>query len=315
MKIISPFALGATMYMPVIQDDAIKIILGEKMPNLKSMVLCLEDALLEQDIERGLVRLEEITTELLRHHKRTEEAPLLFVRPRDLDMARQIVKMRGLKEIDGFVAPKVRPGQIAEWMNVLNGTNLYLMPTLETAEAFDAEAMRALCEEMLSNNPSRILAVRFGGNDLMSCLGVRRKRGITLYEGPLNYVISLLMSVFGSKGFALTSPVFDDIIDTKGLERELEKDVHFGFVGKTAIHPSQIDIIQKAFAVPHQDFEAAEQILEKDAKAVFKFAGSMLEPATHSKWAERIKMRKDHYGILEDVQGLHDLQITGIKRL
>jgi citrate lyase beta subunit len=292
------------MYMPVIQEDAMKIILGEKLPTLKSMVLCLEDALLEEHVELGLSRLAQLTLELLRTHKRGTNAPLLFVRPRDLEMARTIVKMRGVKEIDGFVAPKVKPGQIAEWMHLLNGTNLYLMPTLETAEAFDAEAMKSLCDEMLANSPSRILAVRFGGNDLMSCLGVRRQRGISLYEGPLNYVISLLMSVFGSKGFALTSPVFDDITDISGLQRELERDVHFGFVGKTAIHPNQIDVIQRAFAVPQVDYEAATKILEKDAKAVFKFAGSMLEPATHSKWAERIKMRKDHYGLLEEVCGI-----------
>lgn len=311
MKIISPFALGATMYMPVLHDDALKLIRGEKQPNLKSMVLCLEDALLECDVDRGLNRLDEILGELSRN-RRDENAPLLFVRPRDLAMGQQISRMRGIKEIDGFVAPKVRPGQIAEWISYLNQTNLRLMPTLETAEAFDAEAMRSLCKEMMDNSPDRILAVRFGGNDLMSCLAVRRQRGILLYDGPLNYVISMLMSVFGSKDFPLSAPVFDDMSDLAGLQRELELDVHFGFVGKTAIHPTQIDHIHRAFSVPQMDVDAANQILNKDAKAVFKFAGSMLEPATHTKWAERIKMREAHYGIREEVLGITNFDDLGV---
>jgi citrate lyase beta subunit len=307
MKVISPFALGATMYMPVIHDEALACITGEKYPNLRSMVLCLEDALLEKDIDQGMQRLQELLHTLLHDVKRGEEAPLLFVRPRDLDMARTIVKMRGLGQIDGFVAPKVKPGDVYQWITLLNGTNLRLMPTLETAEAFDLNAMKALCDEMLECAPERILAVRFGGNDLMSCLGVRRQRGLTLYDGPLHYVLSMLLSVFGTRGFALTSPVYDDIDDVHGLIRELDRDVHFGFVGKTAIHPSQIDIIHRAFSVPQAHVTASENILDKDAKAVFKFAGSMLEPATHTKWAERVKMRKDHYGITEEVFAIKEV--------
>ncbi len=140
----------------------------------------------------------------------------------------------------------------------------------------------------------------------MSCLGVRRQKGICLYDGPLAYAISMLVSLFGSKGFALTSPVFDNISDVDGLRDELTKDVHFGFVGKTAIHPSQIDIIQTAFSVEKGDLEAAEEVLKKDAKAVFKFSGSMLEPATHTKWAERIRMRVDHYGVKQDASAVAD---------
>lgn len=300
------------MYMPVIEESAIECIKGVKYPNLRSMVLCLEDALHEKDVDLGMERLRELLVKLLSEIKRSANAPLVFVRPRDFAMARDIVNMRGINEIDGLVAPKIRPGQIKKWIGLLNHTNLKLMPTIETAEAFDAHEMKQLCQEMLENEPDRILAVRFGGNDLMSCLGVRRQEGISLYEGPLSYVLSMLVSIFGSKGFALTSPVFDNIDDLEGLKRELEKDVHFGFVGKTAIHPCQIDIIQAAFSVSLNDMKAAEEILKKDAKAVFKFSGSMLEPATHTKWAERIRMRLDHYGVNETKTAEADQKILRI---
>jgi citrate lyase beta subunit len=42
----------------------------------------------------------------------------------------------------------------------------------------------------------------------------------------------------------------------------------------------------------------AEQILQHDAKSVFKSNGSMLEPATHRNWAQRIVLRAQHYGVI-----------------
>src|SRR5690606_38584178 len=141
-------------------------------------------------------------------------------------------------------------------------TDLYLMPTLETPDVFDVGAMTALRDEFLSNSPDRVLALRVGGNDLMSALGLRRAGNSTLYEGPLFYAVSMLMSVMKSKGFDLTSPVFELIGEDSMpfLREEVTRDVAFGFVGKTVIHPSQIDVVQSAFRVTPQDLEAARRI-------------------------------------------------------
>ncbi len=213
-------------------------------------------------------------------------------------MAKRIAQMSGIHNIDGFVAPKVRPGDHEHWVSAVRDTDLYIMPTLETLEAFDVGAMTALRDEFLANAPDRILALRVGGNDLMSCLGLRRVGNTTLYEGPLFYAISMLMSVMKSKGFDLTAPVFEIIDDKQTLLQEVTKDVNFGFVGKTIIHPDQIDIVQNAFRVPESDIEAARKILDVDAPAVFKFGGSMCEPATHRTWAQRILSRASIYGVV-----------------
>lgn len=72
-----------------------------------------------------------------------------------------------------------------------------------------------------------------------------------------------------------------------------------GLVCKTAIHPSQIHIIEKHYEVNNQDIEMAEAILDKDAPAVFRMHGTMCEPATHRKWAEQILIRLNVYGNLK----------------
>lgn len=303
LKNKSPYELGATLYMPVVQKDAMEYIAGRKLPKLRSMVLCLEDALLETRVSEGLETLEKALIRIghVKAEAEDKQFPLVFVRPRNLEMAKRIAQMTGIHNIDGFVAPKVRPGDHEHWVNAVRDTDLYIMPTLETMETFDVGAMTALRDEFLGNAPDRVLALRVGGNDLMSCLGLRRVGNTTLYEGPLFYAISMLMSVMKSKGFDLTAPVFEIIDDKKTLLQEVTRDVNFGFVGKTIIHPNQIDVVQNAFRVQEVDLEAAKKILDVDAEAVFKFGGSMCEPATHRSWAQRILSRASIYGTVPSV--------------
>lgn len=313
LKSTSPYELGATLYMPVLKPDAMEYIAGTKLPKLRSMVLCLEDALLETDVLVGLDTLEKTLIKIgeVKRESGEKRFPLVFVRPRNLEMARRIAEMAGIGNIDGFVAPKVRPGSHEKWIDAVRETDLYLMPTLETSEVFDVSAMTALRDEFLANAPDRILALRVGGNDLMSVLGLRRPGSATLYEGPLFYTISMLMSVMKSKGFDLTSPVFEIIEDRKSLLDEVTRDVNFGFVGKTIIHPTQIDIVQNAFRVSETDLEAAKRILAVDAPAVFKFGGSMCEPATHRTWAQRILSRAEVYGVVEIPSEVAETKASG----
>nr|WP_081274415.1 HpcH/HpaI aldolase/citrate lyase family protein [Rhizobium leguminosarum] len=58
LKNTSPYELGATLYMPILKPDALDYIAGTKIPKLRSMVLCLEDALLENDVLEGMDILE-----------------------------------------------------------------------------------------------------------------------------------------------------------------------------------------------------------------------------------------------------------------
>ncbi|UIK01500.1 HpcH/HpaI aldolase/citrate lyase family protein (plasmid) [Rhizobium leguminosarum] len=44
--------------MPILKPDALDYIAGTKIPKLRSMVLCLEDALLENDVLEGMNILE-----------------------------------------------------------------------------------------------------------------------------------------------------------------------------------------------------------------------------------------------------------------
>lgn len=291
----SPHALGATLYMPATHGSILNIVRGDKYPGLKSVVLCLEDAVLLSHVEDGLSNLRRIML-ALQADPNPEGHPLIFVRPRSVDMAHEIASWTGAEVLDGFVAAKARPGEMARWFETIKDGGLMLMPTLETEEFFDPFAIRDFKDEMIALGSDRVLAMRIGGNDLLACLGLRRMRGMTLYDGPLGAVVGNLVCQLGSAGFALTSPVCEIFDDPTLLQAELARDVAHGLIGKTAIHPCQIHAINAAFSLDSRDYEAAARILDPAAAAVFRLYGEMCEPMTHKAWAYNISEKAIHYG-------------------
>lgn len=281
---IFPNMLGATLYMPANRSDLSEVILDNKIPGLRSLVICLEDALNESDIPeayRNITRLAEKLTS-----RNGQQMPLVFIRPRSIQMAEYLIKHIDLTGFTGLVLPKFVMSDLDAWWSIIKETNLQLMPTLETREVFDATEMLRLADALeIHEVKSRIVALRIGGNDLMSLLSLRRSRTLTVYDSPMGYVIKMLVAVFGSRGFSLTAPVCELISDQSLLQKELELDVAHGLVGKTAIHPVQIPVIEEAFAIKGTDVSEAIKILTS-TQAVFSSQGAMCEPATHRKWAQ-----------------------------
>lgn len=297
MKQITPYALGATLYMPALRDDILDIVFRRKLPQLRSLVVCLEDAVAEADVATALEKLHCLLTNIAQRGGRLAKGPLLFVRPRDAAMAATLNDWPLIKHIDGFVLPKISLSNLSAWSAAVTNPNLLLMPTLETADVFNPSAMVELGSALKSTLEKRIIALRIGGNDLLGCLGLRRNSQTTLYDTPMGYAIPMLVSIMGTQGFALTAPVFEQLASSQLLEAELELDIAHGLVGKTAIHPSQINTIQHSLRVSLDDLNSANLLLSDSAPAVFQYKGVMCEPATHLKWAMNIVERAKWYGV------------------
>ncbi|MEE5113268.1 HpcH/HpaI aldolase/citrate lyase family protein [Pseudomonas alliivorans] len=309
MALFSPYALGATLYMPATRDDILDVVFAEKLPELRSLVVCLEDAVALIDIETALVNLRQVLTRIQDRGGRPASGPLLFVRPRDAAMARILNDWPLMVHVDGFVVPKLSLKTLSSWEQAVTNPVLALMPTLETPEVFNPTAMVELGQALKANLDERIIALRIGGNDLMGCLGLRRNPAMTLYGTPMGYVIPMLAGVMGSQGFALTAPVFEQLATPDILQQELTLDIANGLVGKTAIHPSQVNIIQNALRVSLEDMNSARMILNSVAPAVFKYNDAMCEPATHYKWATHIMERAKWHGVLPAPASIMDASI------
>ncbi|WP_439857888.1 HpcH/HpaI aldolase/citrate lyase family protein [Pseudomonas syringae] len=309
MALFSPYALGATLYMPATRDDIVDVVFGEKIPELRSLVVCLEDAVALTDVDTALLNLRQVLTRIRDRGGRPANGPLLFVRPRDAAMARILNDWPLMAHVDGFVVPKLSLKSLTNWEQAVTNPSLALMPTLETPEVFNPTAMVELGEALKASLYERIIALRIGGNDLMGCLGLRRNPAMTLYSTPMGYVIPMLAGVMGAQGFSLTAPVFEQLATPDILQHELALDITNGLVGKTAIHPSQVNIIQNALRVSLEDMNSARMILNSVAPAVFKYNDAMCEPATHYKWATHIMERAKWHGVLSAPASIMDASI------
>jgi len=210
----------------------------------------------------------------------------------------RLLALPAIGNIDGFVLPKLTLANFNAYFDQLGGCPFKIMPTLETQEVFDygalCELRAALQQEAVRPN---ITLLRIGGNDLMSLLGIRRPRHMTLYETPLGPIIAQLLVVFRPFGFALSAPVFEYLNDIETLQKEICQDIAFGLTGKTAIHPAQIAIIETAYGVASEDAQMAARLCAENAPAVFKMHDAMCEVATHQRWALDILHRQHCYGV------------------
>lgn len=298
---VSPWSIGASLYMPATRLDLVNVIVNQKYEGLKSLILCLEDSVKEDDLEFAMQNLQEalnkIAQVLVKHPHKVKKLPLIFIRPRNLEVAKWVIENIELAHVTGFVIPKFDSQVIESWWGIIQSTDLKIMPTLESQDVYDVMAMITLAKTLVAHPCcDRIIVIRIGGNDLMNGLRLRRDRNLTLYDGPLGYVIKMLVAVFASRGFYLTAPVCEHFENTDLLLRELELDLMHGLVGKTIIHPKQIGILNEIYQVTEEEYEEAEQIITA-TDAVFKQNGSMCEPVTQSGWAREIMARSKYFGI------------------
>jgi citrate lyase beta subunit len=269
--------------VPANHKDLAEIANGDLIPQARSLIFCTEDAIADRELSYSLFNLSVVLANM-----RVDVAADRFVRVRNTEVLERVLAMPGADKLTGFVLPKITRHNFDNYYRLLRHTEHVLMPTLETAEAFDDQEMQGLRTVLEAPGVRhRILALRIGGNDLLALLGLRRPRGMTLYRTPLGPVISRLVTTFRPYGFMLTAPVFEYLDLPELLDQEVIEDLAHGMIGKTAIHPTQIAPIEQHFKVSPQDLAVARAILDQSAPAVFRMNDAMCEVATHRAWAER----------------------------
>ena len=297
LKPFSPWMLGAPLYMPGNRRDIMEIANGEKYSMLRSMIFCTEDAVSRADVDSCVRHIG-----LCLQGFRDSSHRYRFIRARNPEILARLLDLPDIEKVDGFVLPKFNQSVFHAYFDQLQGTPFKVMPTLETKDVFDLNAMTELRQGLLQDDiAQRILMLRIGGNDLLNLLGIRRARSLTLYETPIGHVIAQLVTIFRPYGFSLSAPVFEYLDDVTTLQKEIKLDLAYGLIGKTAIHPTQIPAIEATYAVDVEDYEMAISLIDQNAPAVFRMHNAMCEVATHQQWAESIINREMCYGVKDDL--------------
>jgi citrate lyase beta subunit len=287
-------SMGASLYIyiPANHKHLMAVAEGARLGHARSLIFCTEDAVADADLSWALFNLSVVLANM-QPNARAER----FVRVRNPEVLARVLAMPGADKLTGFVLPKCTRHNFDAYFKQVRCTGHMLMPTLETADVFNDNEMRLFREALEAPGVrSRILALRIGGNDLLALLGLRRPRNMTIYRTPLGPVIARLVTTFRPYGFVLTAPVFEHLDLPDLLDQEVAEDMAYGMVGKTAIHPTQIALIERHYRVGANDLEAARAILDVDSPAVFQMHNSMCEVATHRAWAQRMVEQSNVFG-------------------
>lgn len=250
-----------------------------------------------------------------------------------------LLKAKHIRFITGFNFPKFNSVTAEDYMCHLKELNdrfgeiIYGMPIIEDRRvAYKESRMGELIaiKTILDKYKDLVLNIRVGGTDFSSCFGVRRGINYTIYD--ILTVSDCLMDILNvftrDNDFTVSGPVWEyfkasknmktmaelpkvdlqqtllkrkaivnDAVD--GLMRELILDQANGFMGKTCIHPSHLNYINGMLAVTKDEYDDAIQILSSSG-GVVKGTKGMNEVGPHRAWAERIIMRAEAYGVIEN---------------
>ena len=116
----------------------------------------------------------------------------------------------------------------------------------------------------------RTVAVAFGAEDFTNDMGIERTEG----DAEIAYPRSVVGVAAKAAGVpALDTPYFS-FRDPAGLRRNAELARSYGFSGKFAIHPAQVEIINEAFAPSPSEIDHARRVVEAFEEAERSGRGS-----------------------------------------
>lgn len=137
----------------------------------------------------------------------------------------------------------------------------------------------------------RVAGLMWGGEDLSAAIGATANRDEQgRYTGPFALARNLCLLAARAADVTPIDAVFTDFRDGDGLRREAEAARRDGFSAKVAIHPSQVEIINRCFTPTDAERSWAERVVaafEAAAQGAVQLDGVMLD-APHLTQARRI---------------------------
>jgi citrate lyase subunit beta/citryl-CoA lyase len=191
------------------------------------------------------------------------EGPARYVRvnpepgPRDVDLA--AVLRSGL---DGIVAPKIDDSdQVTSLAQDLDERedaagiargSIRIVPSIESAHGLlEAYAIAA--------SSDRVVALLFGAEDFARDLALPAERKGEAAE--LLYARSAVVVAAVAAHRQAIDGIWPDVTDADGLRRDAVQARRLGFVGKSVIHPRQIETINEVFSPSAADVSYARRVI------------------------------------------------------
>jgi len=154
-----------------------------------------------------------------------------------------------------------------------------VIPWLETTKAI------ANAYNILTKYRHRIEAAAFGADDFCTDFAIKRTANDIELELPKKL---FAMYCHAAEVISMDTPNIH-ISNPESLKQELEVLKQYGFKGKFAIHPTQIEIIENAFRPAKKEVEYSRRLVDafekamKDGKAAIVFENKMVDIAAYKR--------------------------------
>jgi citrate lyase subunit beta/citryl-CoA lyase len=254
------------------------------------VILDLEDSVAAQNKPAARA----LAAETLKHSR---SGPLLYVRVNALDTGLTSDDIAAVLPAgpDGIIQPKTETGACVEKLASVVGTK---MPVIAIATE-TATAMFGL--GTYSKAAANLQGMAWGAEDLSNELGAQANRSA---DGLLTepYRLARSLCLFGARaaGIEPVDTVYVDFRNQAGLERDCMDAVRDGFTCKMAIHPAQVEVINRIFTPSAQQVAEARTIIDAFAEAddagVVGIDGKMYD-IPHLNRSRKLLDRAKAYGV------------------
>jgi citrate lyase subunit beta/citryl-CoA lyase len=228
------------------------------------LILDLEDAVVtaRKPVARQLAAAHLSATQGLRNWQ-------AFVRINPLDTPDALHDLAALvgNGVDGIVLPKADGAEdvvrLGSYLDALEtraglplGTTRIIVVCTETARAI-------LNAGSYTRGLPRLVGLTWGAEDLSVALGAVTNRE---NDGKLSHAYLMARSTCliaaAAADVAPIDTLYANYRDPAGLEADCHESRRRGFVGKVAIHPDQVEIINSCFSANTEDIELARAVVE-----------------------------------------------------
>ena len=278
-----------------VPGDSEKKLSKAHMSGADVLILDMEDSVALSNKEAA----RKITADYVADADRT--GPKLFVRMNALDTPfweddlATVVKAKP----DGIMVPKTKSGECIKTVafalteheqeaGIATGTTKLCCVATETAASLFTLGT-------YQGSSPRLSMMTWGAEDLAADLGARSNKDEDgVYTEPYRLARTLTLLGAVAAGVDPVDSIFADFRDEGGLEASARAAARDGFIGKMAIHPAQVPIINRVFTPSDEDLAQARAVIEAFEKAgdvgVVSLDGVMLD-MPHLKQARRLVER------------------------
>lgn len=253
--------LRSLLFVP--GDSDRKIARAETVP-ADALIFDLEDAVAAEHKAAARARVREFLDA-----RRDGRRHSLWVRINPLDHADAGADLAAVipGRPDGIVLPKTRAPEdidvlsqrigVYEVEHDIPGGSIRVLPVAtETPQAIFTLGGYARCGK-------RLAGLTWGAEDLAAAVGATANRDAEgRWTTPFQMVRSLCLFAAHAAGVEAIDTLFANFRDPAGLARACDEARRDGFSGMLAIHPEQVDIINRAFSPSAEELQRARRIVE-----------------------------------------------------